>query len=110
MTERFSSIGYRLQTRQQRAACRHVRIICQDKEFSLARLGRLLLDDQAPQIFATTDVIAERVRKPGRHNNAETAAARDMLGGLLHDIGCRPRKCTRCTPCATRRTTLPPPA
>ncbi len=61
----------------------------------------LLLDDQATQIFATTDVIAERVRKLGAQtiksigqigrlqgiedNGAAQVAARDMLAELLRD-------------------------
>jgi starvation-inducible DNA-binding protein len=61
----------------------------------------LLFDDQASQIFAMTDVIAERVRKLGGQtlksighiarlqritdNEAEGAAARDMLAELLRD-------------------------
>jgi starvation-inducible DNA-binding protein len=61
----------------------------------------LMFDDQASQIFATTDVIAERVRKIGgqtlksigqiarlKHlsdNDAEGVAARDMLEQLLQD-------------------------
>ncbi len=61
----------------------------------------LLLDDQATQIFATTDVIAERVRKLGAQtiksighigklqrledNNAAQLAAQDMLSELLRD-------------------------
>jgi starvation-inducible DNA-binding protein len=61
----------------------------------------LMFDDQASQIFATTDVIAERVRKLGaqtlksigqvarlqriRDNEAEGVAARDMLDELLRD-------------------------
>ena len=61
----------------------------------------LLLDDQAAQIFATTDLIAERVRKLGgraltsigdisRHqriadNDAENVSAADMLAELRAD-------------------------
>src|SRR5271167_2042473 len=61
----------------------------------------LLLDDQATQIFGTTDVIAERVRKLGgqtiksighvgrlqriKDNDAEEVAARDMLADVLED-------------------------
>ena len=61
----------------------------------------LLLDEQASQIFATTDPIAERVRKLGggtlksigqiaglqrvRDNNAENVIGRDMLAELLSD-------------------------
>ncbi len=61
----------------------------------------LLLDDQATQIFATTDVMAERVRKLGAQtiksigqigrlqgiedNGAAQVAARDMLAELLRD-------------------------
>lgn len=61
----------------------------------------LLLDDQASQIFATTDPIGERVRKLGGQtlksigqiaalqrlsdNNAESVAARDMLVEMLSD-------------------------
>ncbi|MEI9853114.1 MAG: DNA starvation/stationary phase protection protein [Sphingomonas sp.] len=61
----------------------------------------LLLDDQATQIFATTDVIAERVRKTGnatlrsigdiaRHqtikdNDAEFVSPADMLAELRDD-------------------------
>ena len=61
----------------------------------------LMLDDQATQIFATTDVIAERVRKTGnttlrsigdisRHqsikdNDAEFVSAADMLKELRDD-------------------------
>jgi starvation-inducible DNA-binding protein len=61
----------------------------------------LLFDDQASQIFTMTDVIAERVRKLGGQtlksighisrlqritdNEAEGAAARDMLAELLRD-------------------------
>lgn len=61
----------------------------------------LMLDEQASQILATTDVIAERVRKTGnttlrsvgdvarrqtfQDNNAEFVAARDMLVELRDD-------------------------
>ena len=61
----------------------------------------LMLDDQATQILATTDVIAERVRKTGnttlrsigdiarrqtiRDNDAEFVAAADMLNELRDD-------------------------
>jgi starvation-inducible DNA-binding protein len=61
----------------------------------------LLLDAQADQIFATTDAIAERVRKIGaktvrsighiselqriQDNNAEEVRAADMLGELRRD-------------------------
>src|SRR6266404_4073319 len=61
----------------------------------------LLLDEQAAQIFATTDVIAERVRKIGartlhsigeisrrqrvRDNDADDIAAPDMLVELKND-------------------------
>jgi starvation-inducible DNA-binding protein len=61
----------------------------------------LLLDDQATQIFAATDPIAERVRKLGgqtiksigqiarlqriEDNNAAEVAPRDMLAELLQD-------------------------
>jgi starvation-inducible DNA-binding protein len=61
----------------------------------------LLLDDQAAQIFATTDLIAERVRKLGgrtltsigdisRHqriadNDADNVSAADMLAELRAD-------------------------
>jgi len=61
----------------------------------------LLLDDQATQILATTDVIAERVRKTGnttlrsigdiarrqtiRDNDAEFVSAQDMLKELRDD-------------------------
>ncbi|WP_340317534.1 Dps family protein [Rhizorhabdus argentea] len=61
----------------------------------------LMLDDQATQILATTDVIAERVRKTGnttlrsigdiarrqtiRDNDAEFVAAKDMLNELRDD-------------------------
>ena len=61
----------------------------------------LLLDDQASQILATTDVIAERVRKTGgttlrsigdisrrqriKDNDAETVSAADMLAELRAD-------------------------
>jgi len=61
----------------------------------------LLLDEQAAQILATTDVIAERVRKIGartlhsigeisrrqrvRDNDADNVAAADMLVELLND-------------------------
>ena len=61
----------------------------------------LMLDDQAAQILAITDVIAERVRKTGgttlrsigdiarrqtlRDNDAEFVAARDMLAELRDD-------------------------
>jgi starvation-inducible DNA-binding protein len=61
----------------------------------------LLLDDQATQIFATTDVIAERVRKTGnttlrsigdiarrqsiRDNDAEFVSADAMLAELRDD-------------------------
>jgi hypothetical protein len=55
----------------QRAACRCVRLLRQNEEVPLAhgreQLPRLssLLDEQADQIFAATDAIAERVRKIG---------------------------------------------
>jgi len=61
----------------------------------------LLLDEQATQILATTDTIAERVRKLGsktiksighisrlqhiEDNNADEVAPRDMLRELLQD-------------------------
>jgi starvation-inducible DNA-binding protein len=61
----------------------------------------LLLDEQATQILATTDTIAERVRKLGAQtiksighisrlqhtedNNADEVAPRDMLKELLQD-------------------------
>ncbi|HVJ54256.1 MAG TPA: DNA starvation/stationary phase protection protein [Aliidongia sp.] len=61
----------------------------------------LLLDDQAAQIFATTDVIAERVRKIGgttlhsigqigklqriKDNNSESISALEMLNELQED-------------------------
>jgi len=61
----------------------------------------LMFDEQATQIFATTDVIAERVRKLGAQtlksigqvarlqriadNEAEGVAARDVLAELLRD-------------------------
>jgi starvation-inducible DNA-binding protein len=61
----------------------------------------LLLDEQATQILATTDTIAERVRKLGaptvksighisrlqhiEDNDADEVAPRDMLRELLHD-------------------------
>ena len=61
----------------------------------------LLLDEQAAQILATTDTIAERVRKLGAQtvksighisrlqhiedNNADEVAPRDMLKELLQD-------------------------
>jgi starvation-inducible DNA-binding protein len=61
----------------------------------------LLLDEQATQILATTDTIAERVRKIGGQtiksighisrlqriddNDADEVAPRDMLRELLHD-------------------------
>jgi starvation-inducible DNA-binding protein len=61
----------------------------------------LLLDDQATQIFGTTDVIAERVRKLGgptiksighigrlqhiKDSDADEVAPRDMLAELLED-------------------------
>ena len=65
------------------------------------RDSHLMLDDQATQILATTDVIAERVRKTGnttlrsigdiarrqtiRDNDAEFVAAGDMLNELRDD-------------------------
>src|SRR6266850_4427450 len=65
------------------------------------RYYHLLLDDQATQILATTDTVAERVRKLGgqtiksighiiqlqhiEDNDAEEVAARDMLRELLQD-------------------------
>jgi starvation-inducible DNA-binding protein len=61
----------------------------------------LLLDDQATQILATTDIIAERVRKTGgttlrsigdisrrqriHDNDAQTVTAADMLAELRAD-------------------------
>jgi len=61
----------------------------------------LLFDDQASQIFATTDIIAERVRKQGGQtlksigqiarlqriadNEGDGVTARDMLAELLKD-------------------------
>jgi starvation-inducible DNA-binding protein len=61
----------------------------------------LLLDEQAAQIFATTDLIAERVRKTGgttlrsigdiarrqsiKDNDAEKVSAADMLAELRDD-------------------------
>ena len=61
----------------------------------------LLLDEQATQILATTDIIAERVRKLGgqtinsighigrleqiHDNNADAVAPREMLTELLED-------------------------
>src|ERR1700752_3393936 len=63
----------------------------------------LLLDEQAEQIFAITDTVAERVRKVGgatlrsighiarlqrvADNNAEYVAPRDMLAELREDNG-----------------------
>lgn len=62
---------------------------------------RLLLDDQAGQVFATTDVVAERVRKLGGKtlrsighiarlqrmldNDSDDVAPRDMLAELRQD-------------------------
>jgi len=67
----------------------------------LFRDYHLLLDDQSEQIFATTDAIAERVRKIGAttlhsighiarlqrvaDNDNEFVAAEDMLAELLED-------------------------
>jgi starvation-inducible DNA-binding protein len=61
----------------------------------------LLLDEQATQIFAMTDTIAERARKLGgttihsiseiaghqrlKHNNAEVVSPKDMLSELCDD-------------------------
>jgi starvation-inducible DNA-binding protein len=68
---------------------------------AISATNHLLFDDQASQIFAMTDVIAEGVRKLGGQtlksighiarlqritdNEAEGAAARNMLAELLRD-------------------------
>jgi starvation-inducible DNA-binding protein len=82
--------------------------VSQDEELPLAHLGSafprlspLLLDEQADQIFATTDDIAERVRKIGGttlrsigqvgrlqrvlDNDAEFVTPLDMLAELRDD-------------------------
>src|SRR5258708_38065884 len=86
----------------QRAARRFLRALSQDQELPLARLrAALLLDEQADQIYATTDPIAERVRKLGGttlrsighiarlqrvlDNDAEYVTPLDMLAELRED-------------------------
>jgi len=77
----------------------------------------LLLDEQADQIFATTDAIAERVRKIGGttirsighigrlqrvlDNNADFVTPMDMLAELRDDNGQLRRTCGRRTDFAT---------
>lgn len=84
-----------------------LRDLPEDKKFPLARLRtyfrdyHLLLDEQAAEILAVTDAIAERARKTGnttirsigdiaRHqtikdNDAEFVTPQDMLGELRAD-------------------------
>ncbi len=86
----------------------------------------LLLDEQATQIFTTTDPIAECVRKLGsptlrsigdiarlqRIDDSDTAevAAQDMLSELPKDNRQPSMKCRLAIRCATRRVMWPLPA
>ena len=87
----------------------------------------LLLDEHATQIFAMTDVLAERVRKVGgntlrsigditRHqrladNDAPYVdAARTCWRNCATTISALSARCARCTIPATSTTTSPPPA
>ena len=79
----------------------------------------VLLEVRADQIFATTDAIAERIRKIGgttvrsighigrlqriRDNDAEFVAPSDMLAELRDDNNHSPRACGRRTAFATAR-------
>ena len=83
----------------------------------------LMLDDQAAQIFGTTDVIAERVRKIGgttlrsighiarlqriRDNDADYVTPLDMLAELRDNNIQLTTECAPRTPCATNTATLP---
>jgi starvation-inducible DNA-binding protein len=87
-------------------ARRRIRAVPEDQELPLAYVGalrdyHLLLDEQADQIYATTDPIAERVRKLGgttlrsigqisrlqrvADNDADYVTATDMLADLRDD-------------------------
>ena len=84
----------------------------------------LLLDEQADQIFATTDVIAERVRKIGRKRCARSATSRAISGSptttrsmstaghagrtCATTISAWSLRCARRTACATSTRTSPP--
>ena len=94
-------------SRAQHPACRHLRPVSQDKNFHWHVSGphfrdyHLLLDEQAGQIFATIDDIAERVRKLGAttlrsvgqvarlqrvlDNDADYVTPQDMLAELRDD-------------------------
>ena len=86
----------------------------------------LLLDEQAEQIFAATDEIAERVRKIGGttlrsigqiaklqrvlDNDADYVTPQDMLAELRDDNKQLVTSCSRPTICATSTVTSRPPA
>ena len=86
----------------------------------------LLLDEQADQLFAMTDPIAERIRKVGGRtlrsighiartqrvldNDADYVEPSDMLAELRDDTRRWPRACDRPTTCATNTATSPAPA
>ena len=93
----------------------------------MARLGphfrdyHLLLDEQADQLYATTDPIAERVRKLGgttlrsigqisrlqrvADNDADYVTPSDMLAELREDISSSQRACVRHITYATNTAT-----
>ena len=84
----------------------------------------LFLDEQADQLFATTDVIAERVRKIGgttlrsighvarlrrvSDNDADYVTPLDMLASCGRKTRGSPRGCARPTACATSTAMSPP--
>jgi starvation-inducible DNA-binding protein len=87
----------------------------------------LLLDEQSDQIFATTDQLAERVRKIGgttlksigqvakapdiKDNNEDYVPPREMLRELMAGQQARPRaRCARRTRSATTPAMSPAPA
>jgi hypothetical protein len=71
-------------------ACGRLRALREDEEFSLAYERRhfrdyhLLLDEQATQIFAMSDTIAERARKIG--GTTWTLAVAPQEGSLLESM------------------------
>jgi hypothetical protein len=100
----------------------------QDKEFPLAHLGAAFfrdyhrsLDEQGDELFATTDAIAERVRKIGgttlrsiahisrlqriRNNDPEHVPTIDMLAELGAITSSSWSGCVRRTTCATNTAT-----
>ena len=86
----------------------------------------LLLDEQADQLFAMTDPIAERIRKMGgttlrsighiartaarSDNDADYVEPEDMLAELREDSKTLAARCARLTASAKSTTTSPPPA